>query len=415
MSKITKYLSLIILSIGGGTIYLVPYFSGTYYTQLANTGLTNTQIGTFVSIYGGVSLLFYIPSGIIADKLSVRKLYTFSMISTGLLALWYSTLPGYKTLLVIYTLMSITTVLTFWSAYLKGIRLLGEDDEQGKMYGISDAIRGISGLLTSSLALVIINMKLFESTGVSGGMVFFGLLYIGVGILSFVLLKDNKKDTSVKSEEEKVDKINPLKLFAKKETWIISIYILLVYTTFRTLSYSTPFYTQVLGISESMASTIAIVRIYLMGSIAAVIAGNFADRKKPSVVMLFCGIAYVIFNIILLVVMNNTSFAYLTVAMTLVLVVLISSARGVYYATLTEVHIPAHVTGVATGLISLVAYSSDIFLGPLVGGWLDNNTPEVGFRYTFTFMLVLAFLSIVFAFIINKVGKANKENGGVKL
>ncbi len=411
MSNFKKYLTLTILSIGGGTIYLVPYFKDTYYDQLLATGLSNTEIGTLVSVYGLISLFFYIPGGILADKYSPRLLYTFSMVGTGILTMWWATLPSYTELLIIFVLMSVTSVLTFWSAYLKGVRMLGTDEEQGKMFGLSDTIRAVSGLIVSFLILVVLNMKLFHESGVKGALGMMGILYIVIGILSFILLKDNKKADDEAKEEEKY---NFMQVFKMKEVWIVAIFIFLIYTVYRTLMYVNPYFTQVLGVSESFTSTIAILRSYLIGGIAATTTGFLVDKKgSASRVLIVTTILYTVFAAIFIALSGQVQMAAVIIGVSVVLGGLVAGTRGIYYATMAEIKIPAQATGVATGIISIVAYSSDIFTGPLFGVWLDNNTPEVGFSYIFMFMLAFSLLS-VFAIMIMRKMIVKKNNEVIK-
>ena len=77
----------------------------------------------------------YFVGGIVADKFSARKLLTFSFIVTGLLGLWFSTFPGFTTSRIIFVLMGISTIITYWSACVKATRMLGDSSEQGRLFG----------------------------------------------------------------------------------------------------------------------------------------------------------------------------------------------------------------------------------------------------------------------------------------
>ena len=70
----------------------------------------------------------------------------------------------------------------------------------------------------------------------------------------------------------------------------------------------------------------------------------------------------------------------------------IYALRGIYYALLEEGDIPVALTGMATGLISMVAYTPDVFVPALAGHLLDHYAAGgAGYRY---FFLILAVFSI---------------------
>jgi len=57
--------------------------------------------------------------------------------------------------------------------------------------------------------------------------------------------------------------------------------------------------------------------------------------------------------------------------------------RGIYFALLEEGGIPFMVTGTAAGIISIIAYTPDIFM-PLLGGVLLDRFPGAeGYRLFF--------------------------------
>lgn len=130
--KSKKIIVLILMMLALATIYVLPYLRYTFYIPLQeamNLVGENKKYGMLTSIYGIANFLLYIPGGWMADRFDPKKLMVFSMVSTGALGLWLSTWPGYTTLLLIYALFGITTVLTFWSASIKCINVISASDE----------------------------------------------------------------------------------------------------------------------------------------------------------------------------------------------------------------------------------------------------------------------------------------------
>ena len=420
MSPFKKYLTLLMLSLGGGTIYIVPYYKTNYYDALqAATGLSNTQLGMLVTVYGALSMIFYIPGGIIADKISARILFTFSMISTGLLTLWYATLPSYKILIVIHLLMAVTSVLTFWSAYLKGVRALGDDKEQGKLYGLSDAIRCLAGLAVSFVALSLIGNAVTSEAGIAKSLAFFGFLYIAIGVICFFLLpkKNNEGSEATNGEETATFSMKSLKLIFKLPAiWLISFDIFFWMCAYNTLAYSTPYFTQVYGVSESTAGTVGILRMFLIAAIAAPLAGFLSDKmKSASKLLSYLGVIAIILSAIYIVAPSSASFTIVMIITTLLVGGAFAAARGIYFATLAETKIPLYITGLATGIISIIAYSSDLFMHVMIGGWLDKYGVE-GFKITFIWMTACTVGAFITSVLIRRlVVKINgKDSVAVK-
>ena len=114
---IKKYGTLLLLAAGAGIIFQLPYIRETFYVPIQNAmNLTNAQMGMLSSGYATMATISYFIGGAIADKFSARKLLTFSFLATGVLGLWFSTFPGYNISRLIFILMGVSTIITYWSA-----------------------------------------------------------------------------------------------------------------------------------------------------------------------------------------------------------------------------------------------------------------------------------------------------------
>jgi MFS family permease len=80
--------------------------------------------------------------------------------------------------------------------------------------------------------------------------------------------------------------------------------------------------------------------------------------------------------------------------------------RSLYFAAMQEGKIPLEVTGTAVGLISVVGYTPDIFMGPVMGYFLDNSPGESGHQQLFWllagFSVAGLLASIVFRILTRK-------------
>ncbi|HCD7884855.1 TPA: MFS transporter, partial [Escherichia coli] len=89
-----RWITLAIISFSGGVSFDLAYLRYIYQIPMAKfMGFSNTEIGLIMSTFGIAAIIFYAPSGVIADKFSHRKMITSAMIITGLLGLLMATYP----------------------------------------------------------------------------------------------------------------------------------------------------------------------------------------------------------------------------------------------------------------------------------------------------------------------------------
>ena len=152
-----RTLVLLILSLIAGLMYLTPLLRFSFYDQMMDAlNLTDLQIGTLGTVYAIFCVICYPISGILADKFSTKKLLIISTFAMGVITVWYCLLPGYTSLIIIHGLYGIFSIATFWSPYLKAVRQLGTEEEQGRLYGISEGLRGIGQTVVASICLFVI-------------------------------------------------------------------------------------------------------------------------------------------------------------------------------------------------------------------------------------------------------------------
>ncbi|MBL4703130.1 MAG: hypothetical protein JKY54_01325 [Flavobacteriales bacterium] len=88
----------------------------------------------------------------------------------------------------------------------------------------------------------------------------------------------------------------------------------------------------------------------------------------------------------------------------------IYAARVLYFSLLEEGRIPMALTGTAVGLISLIGFTPDIFMGPLTGYFLDNFEGINGHRFVFGIMALFALIGLLFTMFFDMI--INSKTGG---
>ena len=71
--------------------------------------------------------------------------------------------------------------------------------------------------------------------------------------------------------------------------------------------------------------------------------------------------------------------------------------RGVYFALLEEGKVPMAVTGSAIGVVSVLGFTPDIFMGPLMGYLLDRSPGALGHEHVFGVLALFALVGLLAA------------------
>ena len=83
----------------------------------------------------------------------------------------------------------------------------------------------------------------------------------------------------------------------------------------------------------------------------------------------------------------------------------IFALRGLYFAIMEEGKIPLIFTGTAVGLVSIIGYTPDIFMGPLMGYLLDRSPGILGHQHVFLVIATFSLIGLLSAILFRKITK----------
>lgn len=147
-----RYLQLAVVTVAAGGIYPLLYLRQNFEISMLETfGITTSQLAQCNAILGALFVVTYLPSGWLADRMAPRYLMSFSLLFAGLLGFWFSSIPSFGALQLIYAGWGIATGLTFWSAHIKAVAIIAGKDEQGRFFGILDGGRGLVEALLATV------------------------------------------------------------------------------------------------------------------------------------------------------------------------------------------------------------------------------------------------------------------------
>lgn len=403
---IKKYGTLLLLATGAGIIFQLPYIRETFYVPIQNAmNLSNAQMGLLSSGYATMSLFSYFIGGIIADKFSARKLLTFSFIATGALGLWFSTFPGYTISRVIFVLMGISTIITYWSACIKATRMLGTEEEQGRLFGLQEGLRGImNALLVFGMTAAFTHFA-DEVAGASAAIKVCSIVVIIIGILNFIFIEDTKKE---ENSESFIDVTKGMfKALLIPRVWLLVAIVFTAYSVYGLIAYATTFAQKFYGLSAASAATLGGIR-YLIQGAGGIVGGFLADKMKSRFKVIIGGcIGLALSFALFIVVPAKASLCVMVVANFFVGLFFIYAVRSQYFAVHDDAGIPLNMSGRVSGIASCLGYTPDIFMYTLVGSWMDNYG-RTGYNMTWAYAMVAAVLCAIITFILSRIVKRKK-------
>ena len=388
-----KWMVVFVLSLGAGLIYQLPYLRFTYYIPLQKAlGLDHTQFGTLMSAYGTIAMLSYWPGGWLADRMSTRKLLTFSLVFTGLGGFWFATFPSYSIALLINALWAITSVLTFWAALIKVLANISSDSDQGKIFGFVEGGRGLSATIVAFFTLWLFSRlgSRTEDLGLVIG-IYSGCI-MASGVLAWFVLED---DAPVEAKAANV--LHDIKTVLTMPTaWLMSGVVFFIYICYAALSYTTPYMTEMFGLSVVTAGTLSVVRTQVLKTIGGPVGGILTARRGSAcVVIRWLSFAMALALGMFLITPANPSYLYLMIFAMLLLAGLVFALRGIYFAPIKEAKIDPVLVGAVSGFMSLIGYIPDTFIYTFIGYLLDKYPGGPGYQVMFGVMTASSLMAVV--------------------
>ncbi|WP_407945476.1 MFS transporter [Paraburkholderia hiiakae] len=405
-----RYVQLLLLVLAAGGIYPLLYLRQVYQTTMLDVlHIDNAQLGYLYSVLGIVFFVCYLPSGWLADRVAPRLLICFSLIGTGALGLWYSTAPSFHALLVIFCCWGITTGLTFWASVLKRVRMIAAANEQGRFFGLLDGGRGLVEALLATAALALFAAATGSGRGEAAGLRHVIYLYSFTCIALGALMSFFKDPAPAQAESKSVEANAKGSLWRDLATlasipqlWLMAAVVFCGYQIFwATYSFSAYLQQGEMHMSVVAAGMVTTAKLWMrpIGGIGGGFLGDRLSNLRVLIWALFLAVVGLI-GLILLPALRNM---VLLGAVVLFIGLMTYAIRGLYWTLLDYCAIPMRITGLAIGLVSLIGYSSDIFL-PLVNGYItEHYAGMLGYQIYFAYVAAIGTLGGIAALVLKRM------------
>jgi len=377
----------------GEAVFLLPFVLARVFrpTFLDVFGITNLQLGAAFSVYGVVAMLAYFAGGPLADRFSARRLMTAALLATGLGGAVLARVPSLGVLTVLFGFWGVTTILLFWAALIRATREWGGETRQGRAYGLLDGGRGLLAAVVATITVAIfasllpteVDSATLEQRRAAFSQIIwiFTGLTLAIALLVWVVVPDTEA-RDVSGRRPKLTLEGMRKVGRMPAVWLQAVIVICAYVGYKATDDFSLFARDALGYDEVAAAGIGTMSFWVR-PFAAVAAGFFGDRIGSSRVILFgfgllaAGSAAIALGVIV-------PGTHWMLAGTIVGTSIgIYAIRGVYFALLGEGAVPLVYTGSAIGLVSVVGYTPDVFMGPLMGYLIDRSPGAVGHQHVF--------------------------------
>ena len=397
MTFTEKWLTMGLLCLSGSVIFWLPLFSDIFYIPMQNAfGFTKTQMGILLSTFGAVSLIAYFPGGWLADRFLPRKLITIALVITALAGFVFSTLPSFETCLILFAIWGLTSAGILWSAMIKAARCWGSKEDQGKTYGILEGGRSISDVISTTILLMIFAYSRGDDRAVPEIIIMISFYILVLALLVWRIMSD---DISNNKKQPKVTISEIIYILRLPVIWLIALIIMATNTAMWGTIFFTPYATEVYELGEVGGGAIGAGK-YWVTPFAAIAAGFFADKIGPAKAILgFCIIMTAGFLTFTLIPGSPALLPYLIINVAF-LTAAVYALRGTYFSLLEQSSVPLAFTGIATGIISVIAYTPDIFMPTLGGIILDAYPGASGYQYLFLIVSFFSLIGLIAAYVI---------------
>ena len=399
-----KYLLALLVSFSN-VVCLIPYMASDYYNQFISCyGMTDGQLGWLLSAFGAAAIPGYFIGGWVADVFNAKKLVVFSCIGTSVIGIIVANCSSFSLLAFLFFLFGITGVVTYWSAFLKVVKMLGNDDVQGKLFALTDIGYAVMSILLQYTVVGIMTYVLRDNP--EGFKVAY-YIYAGFGILIGILIWFLVPNVEYKKDVEGGLKENvKLMGYALKNpiTWYLAVFTLGYFLIRSVLpTYVNPYLTDAFGVSVAVATLFTGTARQLCLLVFSPVGGILRDKmgKKSSKLINYFAIGCIVFSVGLAFVPQVSKYAVIIMILYILALSFNGNLSNFLYTLVANAGVPLLYVGSVFGVASAIGYSSDLWLYNVCGSLLDSFGNDA-YRYIMLIAALGGVLVLAMGYIVDK-------------
>ncbi len=411
MKKVQRYIAVAGAGLGWQMMFMVTYACSSFYVAFQDsTGYSNTQIGLLLSLYGIMQLIMYIPGGWLADRVNTKTLLVIGWMGTSLTGFGIAVLPSFSIMIALYLLNAVFACGFVFNANQKMTRLLGTNEEQGKLVTFRQIVRNVSTIPISAMGIWLIASISSVKLSMQIVLISFSALNLLGALLILFFFKPEIKDTAKENPVTFSDVKNVLKI---RNVWLIGVICFSIYLASTSLIYMQPYMVEFFGLDAAQSTTLGVIYKNI-GIVAAPVCTFLGNRNRDKVsitkvisiacfISAICFICYIIFPTV-------PELLTLTIVVFLLASFWVVGVWGIMFIPVSEIELPVRLTGTAMGVVSIITYITDAFYYSLCGGWIDQYGAGGYFNIFLLTCICLIIAFIAGLFVAKDIKKIRAKN-----
>ncbi len=415
-SSLQRARLILTLVLAGEAVYGLPFLVARVFrpTLLDVFQITNLQLGSAFSLYGIVAMVAYFPGGPLADHFSPRWLLSIALATTSLGGIYYASIPSVSGLTVLFGFWGLSTILLFWAALIRATREWGGTDSQGAGFGILDGGRGLFAAVLASVTVTVFDALLpaevdaasLEQRGAALQcviLIFTGMTAL-VAVLVWLWVPDEAEPSADVPIQHAVTLKSVIGVLKNPAVWLQGLIVLCAYTGYKGADDFGLFSRDAFGFDDVEAARLSTVSLWVR-PFAALAAGILADRIGSSRGIAICFAIVLVGDAVFALGIIGPSAGWILFMNVAWISAGVFGLRGVYFALFEDGQVPVALTGTAVGVVSVIGYTPDIFMGPLMGYLTDNYSGSLGHEYLFAVLAGFAAIGLAATLAFHRLTK----------
>lgn len=394
------------LIMGGGTIFKLSSIKDVFYVPMQEDwGLSNAQIGLGLSVYAMVQTLTYFASPYLADRFSKKYLLTVGLSGVAVCGLYLATMPSFAGYLIVFGVLGLFGEAIFWPSLLKAVSLIGNDRQQGRLFGYLEAGRGLVDVAVAFSALGIFTLFGGGLKGMQAGILFYAGVALAVAIATFFVMDDKDQIKATDGMSANAEVFAGIKhVIRRRETWMAAFVIFFIYSTYAGLTYFIPFLRDIYGLPVVLVGAYGIINQYALKMVGGPFGGYIVDKvmhsslRYLSLTSAIAAVAIVAFAFL----PHGILPVWLGMTMTLAFGAIIFTQRAVFFAPIREIGTPTEFIGAGMAVGCLIGYAPSLFAYYIYGSLLDNNPGILGYQFVFLIMGAFSAAGFILSLMLNR-------------
>jgi sugar phosphate permease len=193
--------------------------------------------------------------------------------------------------------------------------------------------------------------------------------------------------------------------------WLQGMIVVTAYTGYKGMDDLGLFARDAFGFDDVRAANVSTVSFWVR-PFAALGAGIIADRFGGPRTIAACFILIILADGAVAFGLFYPSSPWMLFAMVLTISAGVFGLRGIYFAIFDDAGIPVALTGTAVGVVSVIGYTPDIFMGPINGYLTDTYPGAEGHQYFFGVLAGFSVLGLCCTIIFQRLSDRRSVRSG---